>query len=213
MSPGFDALVEAVRACGLELELGITKADDSYRPLIEQQRRRTPLERLAHLSGFRLATLVAALQADGVRFVLAGPIGAVLHGSPVAPGDRLVIVPDDRPRNRTRLRRALASVARPGSTQSPRSDTETWGLREGPGTVEVMWTPPGTRGYGDLSKGAVGCRLEERLSVSLASMPDLVRIANASGSAEDRQQLPALRALLETARRPTDPLATWRGAS
>jgi transcriptional regulator with XRE-family HTH domain len=204
MSPSFDALLDAVRACGLDVELGLTKLDDSYRPLIEQQRRRAPLERLTHLSGIRLAALVEALDDEGVRFVLAGPVAAVLHGSPVGPGDRVILVPDDRPRNRMRLHRALAGVAVRSSPGASDADSETWSLREGPGTVEVVLVPPGTRGYPDLSKEAVDCELASGLSVRVASVLDLARIENASGRAEDRLQLPALRALLEPDRPSAD---------
>ena len=213
MSPSFDAVVEVVRACGLDVELGLTRLDASYGPLIEQQLARSPLERLRHLSGFPLRRLVEALRDEDVRYLVAGPVAAVLRGSPVGPGDRVVLVPDPGPRSRMRLHRALATVASRRPTGTLGSDAETWIMRDEPGEIEVELQPPGSRGFSDLTKDATEVPVGDDLNVRIASVLDLARIADASGAADDRVQLPALRALLQPIAPPADPLAAWRGAA
>lgn len=48
VKPSLERLRELIRACGLELTLGIASYDDSYRPHIERYLRLTPAERLDH---------------------------------------------------------------------------------------------------------------------------------------------------------------------
>ena len=55
----------------------------------------------------------------------------------------------------------------------------------------VQPAPPGTHGYDDLRRDATAIPLDEDLEVTVASLVDLVRIAEAS---EDRARVPALRA-------------------
>ncbi len=59
--------------------------------------------------------------------------------------------------------------------------------------------PYGTQGYDDLGRDAIQVQLAEDLKVTVASLVDLVRIAEASG---DRARLPALRRTLELATTP-----------
>ena len=47
MVPSFERLRELVRACGLELTIGLANCDDSYDEWILRSLRRTPAERLA----------------------------------------------------------------------------------------------------------------------------------------------------------------------
>ncbi|MGB0093393.1 MAG: hypothetical protein WBP81_12800, partial [Solirubrobacteraceae bacterium] len=59
--------------------------------------------------------------------------------------------------------------------------------------------PPGTQGYDDLRRDAVTIQLADDLEVTVASLVDLVRIAEAS---EDRARVPALRRTLDLATTP-----------
>jgi hypothetical protein len=63
----------------------------------------------------------------------------------------------------------------------------------------VVPAPPGSQGYEDLRPDATAVQLSEQLSVMVASIVDLVRIAEAS---EDRSRVPALRRVLELATTP-----------
>ena len=56
--------------------------------------------------------------------------------------------------------------------------------------------PPGTHGYDDLRRDAITIRVAEDLDAAVASLVDLIRIAEAS---EDRGRVPALRRTLELA--------------
>jgi hypothetical protein len=59
--------------------------------------------------------------------------------------------------------------------------------------------PAATHGYEDLRRDATPMRLGEHLTAMVASLVDLVRIADAS---EDRARVPALRRTLELATTP-----------
>lgn len=61
-----------------------------------------------------------------------------------------------------------------------------------------MPAPAGTHGFEDLARDATPIVLDEGLTVVVASLVDLVRIAEAS---EDRARVPALRRTLERATR------------
>lgn len=60
VEPGLSTLVELVRACGLELTVGLAEYDDSYVPLIDRALDRSPAERIVH--GTRSATTLRALR-------------------------------------------------------------------------------------------------------------------------------------------------------
>lgn len=60
VEPGLGTLVELVRACGLELTLGLAAYDDSYVAQIDRMLALTPEERIAH--GTRSAAVLAELR-------------------------------------------------------------------------------------------------------------------------------------------------------
>lgn len=67
-SPSFRRVVEAIRACGLDLDARVVTADDQHRVLIADTLRRTPLERMDHLAQAQasVARLAAAVRgSDG----------------------------------------------------------------------------------------------------------------------------------------------------
>lgn len=61
----FRRVVEAIRACGLDLGVRIVTADDQHALLIEDNLRRTPVERLDRLAESQagIAELVASVRA------------------------------------------------------------------------------------------------------------------------------------------------------
>jgi len=65
----------------------------------------------------------------------------------------------------------------------------------------VSAVPPGTRGYRDLVRDAQRVQIAPRVSVSVASLIDLIRIAEASTGPDGRTFVPALWATLETRQR------------
>lgn len=201
--PSFATVVEAVRACGLELDMSVAKGDTSYLSLIDQQRHKSRGARLVHASTGPIRDALAAMHRERIRYVVIGDVAAALHGSPVAAARRLQIVPDLRPRNKRRLGKCLAELGT--STSKDRSEfwlDEVWLLAEGADRIEVMSEPPGTRGYSDLRRDAKPFDLRaggRPLTLTVASALDLLRIADASGVPELRAGRPALQALLDPA--------------
>jgi transcriptional regulator with XRE-family HTH domain len=223
VTPSLERLRSLIAACGLELTVGLSRADDSYDHQIAAARALTPAARLASAvrdaqplraasaqgAGIQAPSPVdvlgvpRALKQAGVQYVLIGELAEVLHGSPLLPvGGRMEIVP--RAGQRERLGAAIAAVG--GSPAAPDPATavaidapaafalETSGIE-----LVVHPAPPGTHGYEDLRRDATSVSLDEDLEMTVASLVDLVRIAEAS---DDRTRVPALRRTLELAATP-----------
>jgi hypothetical protein len=76
---------------------------------------------------------------------------------------------------------------------------EAWTLATDAGDLDLVFAPPGTRGYDDLRRDAV--ELDLGVPVLVASLRDLIRMKEASNRPKDIAQLPALRATLDRVRR------------
>jgi len=219
--PSLERLRDVVAACGLELTVGLAAADDSYAAPITEALQLPADERLARSlaaadRGRRARALAAAapppaalgvpgvLQAlaeANVVYVLIGEIAEVMHGSPLMPTVGVItIVP--RAGERARLDSALELMqASPLSEPSKRAvdALERWQLAAHGLELVIAPAPAGTQGYDDLRRDAITIVLAENLQVHVASMIDLVRIAEASTDTHDRARIPALRATLELA--------------
>jgi transcriptional regulator with XRE-family HTH domain len=198
--PPLESVIEALRACGLELTVGIARYDDSYDAQIARQLRLDPAERVRRLTpawateGFDPIGALAEL-AGQARFVVIGDVAAALHGSPVMLGARtLHVVPAETAllRIEQTARRLDAQPSAEGTAQ-----TQRWTLPTG-GELRVTPLPPGTRGYRDLARDAETMQIAPSTSVRVASLLDLIRIAEASPDAGARASVPALWATLET---------------
>lgn len=213
--PPLESVIEALRACDLELTVGIARYDDSYQAQIERQLRLDPAERVKRLTpawateGFDPIGTLAEL-AGQARFVVIGDVAGALHGSPVMLGARtLHVVPAETALRRVEqtARRLDAQPASEGTAQ-----TERWTLPTG-GELHATLLPPGTRGYRDLARDAEIMQIAPSTSVRVASLLDLIRIAEASPDASARASVPALWATLEMRRRQaagTTPARTWQ---
>lgn len=199
MEPSFAALRDAIRACDLDLDVSLARADDSYVALIRQRLSRRPLTRLSDAAGPAFEALLLATVRSKARFLLAGSHAAAVHGSPVSPSPRTVLIPDEQQRNLERLTNALTEAGGRPITDT-RADAA---FRMLDGTTVVLETKaPGTRGYRDLARDARRFRLDGA-EVSVVSILDLLRIADASGDPEDRLLRPALQKVLEVERATT----------
>jgi transcriptional regulator with XRE-family HTH domain len=223
VTPSLERLRSLIAACGLELTFGLARADDSYDHQIAAALALTPAARLdtalrdaqplraaraqkaamsAPLPVDVLGVLRALNQAE-VQYVLIGELAEVLHGSPLLPvAGRMEIVP--RAGQRERLSAAIAvaggNPAAPAPAASVAIDAPAAFALEIPGTELVVHpAPPGTHGYDDLRRDATTTPVAEDLNVLVASLVDLVRIAEAS---DDRARVPALRRTLELAAAP-----------
>lgn len=204
--PSIDTTREIVRACGLELTVGLARFDDSYLPLTDRQLSLEPAERLASLrrEGFDPFTIMDALARAGVRYVLAGRAAGALHGSPliISPPELLVVPADDAENERalgTAMHALGAEPAPPDDPYAGLHAIEPW-LLPGGGRVAVLPRPAGTQGYRDLRRDAVTIPVSESVAVLAASLIDLLRIAEASPRLDDRADTVALRTTLERSR-------------
>jgi transcriptional regulator with XRE-family HTH domain len=225
-APSIDTTREVVRACGLELTVGLARYDDSYLPLIDRQLRLSPAKRLGSLcpDGFDPVPTLAALTREGVRQTLIGRAAGALHGSPliVSPPE-LVVVPADEPENEQALEAAMFAL---GAEKAPLDDffaglhaIEPWLLPERT-RVAVVRRPAGTQGYRDLRRDAATVVVGDGVTLYVASLIDLVRIAEASPRLDDRADSVALRTTLERVsspgseekRKPREIIASWQRA-
>ena len=217
--PSLERLRALVAACGLELTVGLTRADDSYDRQIAAALALAPTQRLeralceaeplraaqAQAAGVDTSPVAvdvlrvfAALQRARVAYVLIGDLGEVLRGSPLLPlSPTVVIVP--RAGQRERLSAAIAcadgrAIAQVTPTSAMIDAPSRYAL-EG---CELLLAPApaATQGYEDLRRDATVIQLDENISVNVASLVDLVRIAEAS---DERSHVPALRRTLELA--------------
>lgn len=219
VTPSLERLRALVGACGLELTFGLVRADDSYDDHVGVALALEPalrLERaLADAHGLRVAQaaggpaparadvlgVLAALERAGVRYVLVGELAEVLHGSPLLPlGGTVAIVA--RAGQREQLDAVIAAADGKPTTvmagswiDAPASFT----LERHASELRVVPAPAGTQGYEDLRRDATPITVGEQLTVMVASLVDLVRIAEAG---EDRARVPALRRTLELATTP-----------
>lgn len=218
--PSLETLRELVRACGLELTLGVAARDDSYARDATERLALPPPARLARslqaanavraLSrsagrrepAFDPLPALAALEEARVDFVMIGSLAAVLRGSPLVPLDATIaIVPAEREDGLAGIDEALAQL---GAT---RPDAEgRWRLPVLGAELAAIPRPPGTSGWLDLRRDATPVSLSRGVRPLVASLADLVRIAEASPDPDERAQVVALRTTLELAR--TSDLAT-----
>ncbi len=199
--PPLESVVEALHACGLELTVGMARYDDSYESLIAGQLLLDPAERVK-----RLARRTAAYDPIGIlcelaedtRFVVIGRVAGAFNGWPIMLGTRtLHAVPADTSEEAIeRLTRRLgAEPAEEGEDGAQR-----WLLPSG-AELHVSAVPPGTRGYSDLARDAQSIQIAPGVSVKVASLIDLIRIAEASTGPDARTFVPALWATLEMRQR------------
>ena len=201
-APSMDAVQAIARACGLELAFYLANGDDSYVFDIQRRLKLTPTERVRALANFGTDPLqiAATLYHTEVRYVLVGAVAAAARGWPILLGrGEYLIVPEDSERNLTRLRRSASALGLPDpQIEDPYPGTEViwrWPLPEG-GSLVASNYPIGTRGYRDLRRGADETSLRDAL-VEVASLRDLIRMADASPDSAMRSFRPALWATLE----------------
>lgn len=144
-----------------------------------------------------------ALTEAGVRFVLIGGVAARLHGSPSLTRDIDVCYARDRD-NVERL----ANVLRALHARLRGVDDDVPFLVDGRtllaganftfvtdvGDLDVLAVPAGVDGYDELAANADRLDLDG-VTVSVASLDDLMRMKRAAGRAKDRAELEILAAL------------------
>lgn len=152
--------------------------------------------------------ILEVLERHEVRFVVIGGLAAELRGSPYVTRD-VDVTPERSPENFAKLAAALRELdakLRVADVPEPLVvPLDEWSFEQGTtwtyitkfGNLDVALLPDGTQGYRDLHKSATRERLTETLSVSVASLADVIRSKEAAGREKDRAVLPILRQVLE----------------
>ncbi|HEY7961018.1 MAG TPA: helix-turn-helix transcriptional regulator [Solirubrobacteraceae bacterium] len=200
--PPLESVLDALHVCGLELTVGIARYDDSYGAQIARQLCLTPAERVRRLApawaagGFDPLGVLERL-AGRARFVVLGDVAGALHGWPVMLGARRleILLADTSLRSVERVAERLdAKPAQDGPAGQRR-----WLLADG-GELWASTAAAGTRGYRDVVRDAETMQLAPSVTIGVASLIDLIRIAEASPDAGARVHVPALWATLDVHR-------------
>jgi len=136
----------------------------------------------------------------GAEMLCQRAVAAAAQGWPIILGrGEYLIVPDHGTGNLARLRRGTTSLgAGDREVEDPYRGPEItwrWPLPEG-GNLAAVAEPKGTRGYSDLLRSAHSVALAGTV-VDVASLPDLIRMADASPCSHLHSFMAALWATLE----------------
>jgi len=170
-----------------------------------------------------------ALERHGVRYVLIGAAAARVAGVPLVT-EGIDITPSRDADNLSRLVDALrdldARIRTPSDPDGVRFPLAAEFLAEAvartlttrAGDLDLCFEPAGTQGYDDLAREASRIELESGLTVTVASLRDVIRSKEAAGRPKDLGQLPLLRQTLEQirereTRRPSPGRHTRRGTA
>lgn len=157
---------------------------------------------------FRPEHILETLERHSVRYVLIGGLAATLRGSPYPTGDVDVTPATDRA-NLGRLADALreleAKLRVEGHAEAvdwpldERSFDQgtSWTFTTSCGLLDIHLRPDGTGGFADLRRDASAEPLTATLTVSVASLADVIRSKETAGRDKDLRVLPALRLVLE----------------
>ena len=156
---------------------------------------------------FEPRAMLAALEAEGAEYVVIGGLAAALAGAAHVTFD-LDITPERRRKN---LERVAAALRRMNARLVDVSDAvaaafqldgvtlgngSVWNFMTDHGRIDVTLEPSGTAGYSDLRRDARIARIEG-VTVSVASLADVIRSKQAADRPRDRAVLPHLRRVLE----------------
>ncbi len=155
--------------------------------------------------------ILRTLERHGVRYILIGAAAARVAGAPIVTED-VDVTPASNRENLERLAAALSELsARLRSPTEPEgvafpvdaemlTGADMWTLTTSAGDLDLCFMPAGTRGYDDLRREASRERLGRGLTVTVASLRDVIRSKEAAGRDKDLAQLPLLRRTLEQIR-------------
>lgn len=187
-SPSFEDVSDAVAACGLQLDVHVVVDDRSWWPQIATQLELRPVERVRRLTppeGFDSVPLLTALARMDLPAVVVGEIAEALHGSPLVLGDTIELCVRSAEDIQPLLDRLDARQSDQGAYQLPAG-----------GRLVLTIVPAGTGGYGDLVRSAATIDLDHG-SVHIASILDLLRIADGSSDPHAGRRALACRAVID----------------
>lgn len=145
-----------------------------------------------------------------VDFIVIGGVCAVLHGAPLATLD-LELVHSRAPENLARLLAALQALdaydrehgdrrLRPGLSHLSTAGHQLLATRGG--SLDLLGTVNGERGYDDLLPHTIEIQVGNSLKIRLLDLPTLIALKEEAGRDKDRAVLSVLRRTLEEKSRP-----------
>ncbi|MEX1007838.1 MAG: hypothetical protein WD271_08335 [Acidimicrobiia bacterium] len=150
--------------------------------------------------------ICAALEDEGVRFVLIGGFAATIHGSPLPTSD-IDIVPARDDENLERLARALVRLHARLRTEGGPVDVriDAGFLRAMPfilnlvtdyGDIDLTFSPAGRLdGFDGWDEGAIEAEIGPGLVVRIAALDDIIDSKRTAGRPKDDHALPYLESL------------------
>jgi hypothetical protein len=160
---------------------------------------------MARTDPFDPVAILRALSVEGVRFVVVGALGRVIHGSGEMT-DGIDIVPSAKTDNLRRLGVALDELharrgdRKPLAVESDLAREPVLELRTDAGELKIVLEPVGTQGYDDLRRGATHEPLGRGVRPAVASLGDHARMLAAFDREQDQEALRTVRRLIELER-------------
>ncbi|MGI8902297.1 MAG: helix-turn-helix domain-containing protein [Solirubrobacteraceae bacterium] len=210
--PRFADVSKALGACGFELGQWLFTHDASLIYDASTRLELNPLERLRKVHGSReLAQALTEVANSGMQCVVVGEVASALQGWALSLAGRVLeLVIDERDRDRL-LAVLRAAGAQPAAMVDRRPRWQAQNVERvvlPAGTaVELVHAPAGIPAYRQLAANADRLSLDE-VEQRVASVHDLIVMAEASANSGARGFLPALYAVLD-ARRVPDRLDNW----
>ncbi len=147
--------------------------------------------------------ILAVLERHGVSFVVIGGLACEVRGVPLPRTEDLDITPDRKEANLDRLSAALTELGAPirapdmpeglplSHTGRSLAAARVWNLVTRHGPMDLAMVPDGTEGYEDLARNAQDIEAFG-VTVSVASLRDVIRSKEAAGREKDVAHLPIL---------------------
>lgn len=162
---------------------------------------------MSHSAPFDPYALFEALERNKVLYVVVGGFARVVQGSAEITR-ALDIVPSLQDHNLRRLERALDELGGTGASREPitgkaLASGEPVAIPTPAGTLNVVPTPWGTRGYDDIRIRGNRENLGRGIRPQIASTVDLIRMLEGSRRTEDAERLQRIRRMMELERRRT----------
>jgi hypothetical protein len=160
---------------------------------------------MARTDPFDPIAILRALDVEGVRFVVVGALGRVIHGSGEVT-DGLDIAPSPKTDNLRRLAVALDELnarrldRKPLAVEDDLAREAVLELQTDAGELKIVLEPAGTQGYDDLRRGATHEPLGRGLRPTVASLGDHARMLAALSRDHDQEALRTIRRLIELER-------------
>lgn len=186
-APSFEDVQDAASACGLQIDAHLVAQDRSWWPQIALQLQVEPIERVRRLSppGVEAVSILDAIAQTRAAVIVIGELAGALHGSPLVLGGTVEL-----------CGRSPEQLA--GRLRARRRSADEYELSTGR-RLMIRAAPAGICGYGDLARSAETVNVDGR-TVQVASLLDLIRIADASSEPDARRQALACQAVLEVIR-------------